>query len=217
TLFRSVATALGVPLPVIKKGVENLRVVPGRLERVANDMGLSVFVDYAHTPEALENVLTAVKGLAPGRLITIFGCGGDRDRDKRPMMGEVAGRLSDLCVLTSDNPRTEPPDAIVSAIMAGTTTARDRRYKPDDLANGFDAPGYVVEPGRRRAIALGLGAARRGDAVLVAGKGHETYQIIGENVMPFDDRLEASKVLERLSAGSGKQAMTDAQCATSAT
>ena len=212
-----VATVLGVPLPVIKKGIESLQGVPGRLERVANDMGLSVFVDYAHTPEALENVLTALKGLTSGRLITIFGCGGDRDREKRPVMGAAAGRLSDLCVLTSDNPRTEAPEAILSAIVTGTAAAQDRRYEPQELAKGFDTPGYVVEPDRRRAIALGLGAARRGDTVLIAGKGHETYQIIGDNVIPFDDRLEASRVLERLSVGSGKQAMTDAQCPMPAT
>lgn len=193
-----VAMALGLPVPVIKKGIEKLQEVPGRLERVANDVGLSVFVDYAHTPEALENVLAALKGLSSGRLITIFGCGGDRDRDKRPMMGAAAGRLSDLCVLTSDNPRTEAPEEILAAIVAGTAAVRDRRYGPQDLAKRFDTPGYTVEPDRRRAIALGLKAARRGDTVLIAGKGHETYQIIGDKTVPFDDRVEARKVLERL-------------------
>jgi UDP-N-acetylmuramyl-tripeptide synthetase len=190
---------MGVPVSTVKKGIEALQGVPGRLEPVVNQLGLSVFVDYAHTPDALENVLTALRGLTSGRLITVFGCGGDRDRDKRPMMGAAAGRLSDLSVLTSDNPRTEVPEAILSEIMAGTASVRDRHYEPQELAKGFDTPGYVVEPDRRRAIALGLGSARRGDTVLVAGKGHETYQIVGGRFIPFDDRVEAKKTLERLS------------------
>ena len=194
-----VATAMGLPVSTVKKGIETLQGVPGRLEPVVNQLGLSVFVDYAHTPDALENVLTALRGLTSGRLITVFGCGGDRDRDKRPMMGAAAGRLSDLSVLTSDNPRTEVPEAILSEIMAGTASVRDRRYEPRELAKGFDTPGYVVEPDRRRAIALGLGSAHRGDTVLVAGKGHETYQIVSGRSIPFDDRVEAKKAIERLS------------------
>ena len=194
-----VATAMGLPVSTVKKGIEALQGVPGRLEPVVNQLGLSVFVDYAHTPDALENVLTALRGLTPGRLITVFGCGGDRDRDKRPMMGAAAGRLSDLSVLTSDNPRTEVPEAILSEIMAGTASVRDRRYESRELAKGFDTPGYVVEPDRRRAIALGLGSAHRGDTVLVAGKGHETYQIVSGRSIPFDDRVEAKKAIERLS------------------
>lgn len=194
-----VATTIRLPAPIIKAGIENLQGVPGRLEPVVNEAGLCVFIDYAHTPDALENVLTALKGLASGRLITIFGCGGDRDREKRPMMGAAAGRLCDLSVLTSDNPRTEAPEEILSEITAGTASVQGCRYEPKDLANGFDRPGYTVEPDRRRAIALGLNAARRGDTVLIAGKGHETYQIIGEKTVPFDDRVEAKKVLESLS------------------
>jgi len=194
-----VATAMGLPVATVKRGIAALQGVPGRLEPVVNQLGLSVFVDYAHTPDALENVLTALRGLTSGRLITVFGCGGDRDRDKRPMMGAAAGRLSDLSVLTSDNPRTEVPAAILSEIMAGTASVRDRQYEPKELAKGFDTPGYVVEPDRRRAIALGLGSARRGDTVLVAGKGHETYQIVSGSLIPFDDRVEAKKALERLS------------------
>jgi UDP-N-acetylmuramoyl-L-alanyl-D-glutamate--2,6-diaminopimelate ligase/murE/murF fusion protein len=197
-----VAKALGLSVPIIKEGIERLQGVPGRLEHVVNDVGLSVFVDYAHTPDALENVLRALKRVSSGRLITIFGCGGDRDRDKRPMMGAAAGRLSDLSVLTSDNPRTEAPEAILNAIVEGTATVRDRRYEPQELAKGFNTPGYVVELNRRRAIGLGLTAARSGDTVLIAGKGHETYQIIGEKTIPFDDRVEARKVLEKLSVES---------------
>ena len=178
-----VATAMGLPASLIKKGIEDLQGVPGRIEPVVNEAGLSVFIDYAHTPDALQNVLTSLRGLTSGRLIAIFGCGGDRDREKRPMMGAAAGRLSDLAVLTSDNPRTEAPEAIVSEIMTGTAAVRDRRYGPQELAEGFDTPGYTVEPDRRSAIALGLSAARRGDTVIIAGKGHETYQIIGEKTI----------------------------------
>ncbi len=201
-----VASAMGIPLPIIREGIESLRGVPGRLEPVANDSGLSVFVDYAHTPDALENVLATLKGLTSGRLITIFGCGGDRDRAKRPMMGAASGRLSDLSVLTSDNPRTEVPEQILSQIEAGTADEQGYRFEPDELTKGFDRPGYTVEPDRKRAIALGIIAARRGDTVLVAGKGHETYQIIGGKTIPFDDCVEASKVLERLASKSDEPA-----------
>jgi len=197
-----VATAVGLPVSTMKKGIESLKGVPGRLEAVANRAGFSVYIDYAHTPDALENVLTALRRLTSGRVITVFGCGGDRDRDKRPMMGAAAGRLSDLSVLTSDNPRSEAPAAILSEIMAGTASVRDHRYEPRQLAKGFDTAGYVVEPDRRRAIALGLGVARRGDTVLVAGKGHETYQIVGRRTIPFDDRVEVQKALRRLSGNS---------------
>ena len=193
-----VAMTLGISLETVQQGIKDLEGVPGRLESVANDLGLSVFVDYAHTPDALENVLGVLRGLTSGRMITIFGCGGDRDRDKRPMMGATAGRLSDLVVLTSDNPRTESPEVILAAIVAGTASFQSHQYEPRELAKGFETRGYVVEPNRRKAIALGLGAARPGDTVIIAGKGHETYQIIGETTMPFDDRVEARRVLETL-------------------
>jgi UDP-N-acetylmuramoyl-L-alanyl-D-glutamate--2,6-diaminopimelate ligase len=193
-----VAIALGLPVETIQKGIRDLQGVPGRLEFVANRLGLSVFVDYAHTPDALENVLIVLKGLASGRMITIFGCGGDRDRDKRSIMGEIAGRLSDLVVLTSDNPRTELPGAILADIVEGTAAVQSHRYEPRELANGFETRGYVVEQDRGKAIALGLVAARPGDTVIIAGKGHETYQITGETALPFDDRVEARRVLEEL-------------------
>jgi UDP-N-acetylmuramoyl-L-alanyl-D-glutamate--2,6-diaminopimelate ligase len=193
-----VAITLGISLETVRKGIKGLQGVPGRLESVANNLRLSVFVDFAHTPDALENVVGVLRGLTSGRMITIFGCGGDRDRDKRPMMGAIAGRLSDLVVLTSDNPRTESPQAILAAIVAGTAAVQSHQYKPPELAKGFETRGYVVEPDRRKAIALGLGAARPGDTVIIAGKGHETYQIVGESTIPFDDRLEAGRVLEGL-------------------
>jgi UDP-N-acetylmuramyl-tripeptide synthetase len=199
-----VAIALGLPSETIQKGIVGLRGVPGRLECVANELGLSVFVDYAHTPDALENVLTVLRELTAGRTITIFGCGGDRDRDKRPMMGAAAGRLSDLVVLTSDNPRTEAPEAILADIVEGVAAIQSHQYEFHELAKGFETPGYVVEPDRRKAIALGLGAAKSGDTVIIAGKGHETYQITGETTVPFDDRVEARQVLEQLSAVSSQ-------------
>ena len=199
-----VAVALGLPLETIQKGIEALQGVPGRLEAVSNDLGLFVFVDYAHTPDALENVLGVLKGLTPGRLITVFGCGGDRDREKRPMMGRTAGRLSDLAVLTSDNPRTESPEAILADIVEGTAAAQSHQYDPEELKEGFEDVGYVVVPDRKTAIALGLGAARSGDTVVIAGKGHETYQILGETTVDFDDRVEAKKVLKELSTLRGK-------------
>ena len=196
-----VAVALGLPLGTIQKGIEALEGVPGRLQAVPNDLGLFVFVDYAHTPDALENVLGVLKGLTPGRLITVFGCGGDRDREKRPMMGQAAGRLSDLAVLTSDNPRTESPEAILADVVKGTAVAQSHRYDPDALKEGFEAGGYVVVSDRKTAIALGLRSARSGDTVVIAGKGHETYQILGETTIPFDDREEARAVLDTLAAG----------------
>jgi UDP-N-acetylmuramyl-tripeptide synthetase len=195
-----VAAAMGLPLAMIKRGIESLPGVPGRLESVANDAGINVFVDYAHTPDALESVLTTLRGVATGRLITIFGCGGDRDRDKRPLMGATAARLCDLCILTSDNPRTESPQAILLDILVGVAAVQDKRYEPIELAKGFESPGYVMEPQRSRAIQLGISAARRGDTVLIAGKGHETYQIMGEMSLPFDDRVEARKILTKMLA-----------------
>jgi UDP-N-acetylmuramyl tripeptide synthase len=121
------------------------------------------------------------------------------------MMGEVAGRLSDLAVLTSDNPRTESPEAILADIVEGTAAAQSHRYDPEELKEGFEAPGYVMVPDRKTAIGLGLGAARSGDTVVIAGKGHETYQILGETTVDFDDRVEARQALQELSALRGKQ------------
>ncbi len=200
-----VAIALGLPLQAIQKGIINLHWVPGRLECVTNDLGVAVFVDYAHTPDALENVLTVLRELTTGRVITIFGCGGDRDKDKRPLMGIAAGRLSDLVVLTSDNPRTEAPEDILAGIIKGTAAVQTHQYEFQELATGFETPGYVVEPDRRKAIGLGLSAARPGDTVIIAGKGHETYQIIDETSIPFDDRVEARKILQQLSSAGKKQ------------
>jgi UDP-N-acetylmuramoyl-L-alanyl-D-glutamate--2,6-diaminopimelate ligase len=158
---------------------------------VANERGLDVVVDYAHTPDALLKALQALRPLTAGRLITVFGCGGDRDRGKRPEMGRVAGQWSDLAVLTSDNPRTEEPAAIIRQIEPGVREAGMRALsgKPRDIQGGR---GYLIEPDRAAAIFLAVGIARPGDFVLIAGKGHEDYQIVGEEKRPFDNRREAA-------------------------
>ena len=151
-------------------------------------------MDYAHTPDALKNVLTALRPLTRGRLITVFGCGGDRDRDKRPKMGRIAASLSDLAVVTSDNPRSEPPMAIIEEILPGVGEwrAEGRGQRAEDRGRGTDV---VVEPDRRKAIHLAIAAARAGDVVLIAGKGHETYQILGDRTIDFDDRQAALEAL----------------------
>lgn len=179
---------LGIPERAIAQGLNNLRTVPGRLESVPNDRGLHVFVDYAHKPDALQNVLEtlgSVKG--PGRLLTVFGCGGDRDRSKRPVMGQIAVALSDQVWITSDNPRTEDPMAIIAEIVGGL---------PKPGQPGAGAP-WVIDADRERAIQSALSAARAGDIVLIAGKGHEDYQIIGDRKIHFDDREVARRALEK--------------------
>lgn len=165
---------LGLPLEKIKRGIENVASVPGRLERVENNRGVLALVDYAHTPDALEKVLINSKILSKksgGRLIVVFGCGGNRDRAKRPLMGEVAARIADIAIVTSDNPRNEDPNAIISEIISG-----------------IKAGSHEVISDREAAIVRASQVARRGDVLLVAGKGHEDYQIIGEKRRHFDDR-----------------------------
>src|SRR6185437_13478445 len=137
-------------------------------------------VDYAHKPDALEAVLEALRALKPRRIICVFGCGGDRDRGKRPIMGEIAGRLADVPLLTSDNPRSEDPLKIIAEVETGLIDAELRR--------GAQKGGYLVEPDRRAAIGLALSMAAEGDMVVIAGKGHEDYQIIGKRKFHFDDR-----------------------------
>ncbi|HSN92173.1 MAG TPA: UDP-N-acetylmuramoyl-L-alanyl-D-glutamate--2,6-diaminopimelate ligase [Anaeromyxobacteraceae bacterium] len=187
-----VALALGIPPGAVGRGLSESAGAPGRLERVAA-RGVNVFVDYAHTDDALARVLEALRALSPRRLLTVFGCGGDRDRGKRPLMGRAAGAASDLVVVTSDNPRTEDPLAIVGEIVPGVEEAGLRRIGADAARRG--EPGYLVEPDRRAAIALAVECAREGDAVLVAGKGHEETQIVGKERRPFSDRDEARRAL----------------------
>jgi UDP-N-acetylmuramyl-tripeptide synthetase len=195
-----VGSALNIAPPTIKDGIEALSAIPGRLESITNNTGRFVYVDYAHTPDALENAVSAIKEIAPARIICVFGCGGDRDPKKRPLMGEIVARLCDLSIVTSDNPRSEDPLAIIEQILPGVRQANGVEYSPRDLRAGYEAKGSVVEPDRRRAIELGINASRRDDAVLIAGKGHETYQILGNTTIDFDDREEARKVLNKLNA-----------------
>ena len=188
------ALGLGVDPEAVVKGVAGLAGVRGRLERLGPPEGPSVFVDYAHTPDALEQVLGALNSLNFARIITVFGCGGDRDRAKRPLMGQAAARGSRLLVVTSDNPRNEDPLAIISDIEAGLRAMKYQRLSLAAVRRGEQ--GYVVVPDRREAIHLAVDLAQRRDAVLVAGKGHEDYQIWGEEKIHFDDREEALEALK---------------------
>jgi UDP-N-acetylmuramoyl-L-alanyl-D-glutamate--2,6-diaminopimelate ligase len=191
-----VAVALEVPIEKIALALARCRGAPGRLERIENHRGVHVFVDYAHTPDALERVLGAVRAQTRGRLIAVFGCGGDRDRSKRPLMGAVAARIADVVVVTSDNPRTEDPSSIIAMIEPGALAENAAKLSDSDL-RAARARGYVIEPDRRAAITLAIGIARAGDSVIIAGKGHEDYQILGTTKIHFDDREVARAVLER--------------------
>jgi UDP-N-acetylmuramyl-tripeptide synthetase len=193
-----VAYALNLPAGAVRSGIEAVSVIPGRLEHIENHAGRFVYVDYAHTPDALENVIKALSAVMRRRIICVFGCGGDRDKEKRPLMGEIAMRLCDLAVVTSDNPRTEAPMAIIDQILDGVRKTNSREYSAEDLKNGFKDKGYVVEADRRRAIELGIRVSEAGDTVVIAGKGHETYQILGTATIAFDDRQEARKALATL-------------------
>jgi UDP-N-acetylmuramoyl-L-alanyl-D-glutamate--2,6-diaminopimelate ligase len=168
------------------------------MERVNNNRGITLLVDYAHTGDALENVLSTLKELATARIITVFGCGGDRDPGKRPIMGRMAGQLSDLAIVTSDNPRTEDPFAILAQVRDGITPLGLREYSQEQLSGGFSEKGFVMQDNRREAIRLAVRLARPGDIVLLAGKGHEDYQIIGQTKQHFDDREEAARACAEL-------------------
>jgi UDP-N-acetylmuramoyl-L-alanyl-D-glutamate--2,6-diaminopimelate ligase len=180
------AHLVGIDPAASAAGIEALPGVPGRLEAVEEGQGFLVVVDYAHTPDSLDNVLRAVRPLASaggGRVIVAFGCGGDRDRGKRPLMGEACARLADLTIVTSDNPRSEDPLEIIAEIEPGAARGGGR---------------YVVEPDRRAAIALAVTEARPGDVVVIAGKGHETGQEFADRTVPFDDRVVAAEELRAL-------------------
>ena len=178
-----IGLALGLPIQTIVSALSDAPQVPGRLERVkaAADGGVSVFVDYAHTPDALTKAISSIKALAKGRTIVVFGCGGDRDASKRSIMGRAA-LDADYAVVTSDNPRTEDPNAIIADIVSGM---------------GDSEGAFEVVPDRRSAIARAIAVAEPGDAILLAGKGHEDYQIVGSTVLSFDDRKVAAEELER--------------------
>jgi UDP-N-acetylmuramoyl-L-alanyl-D-glutamate--2,6-diaminopimelate ligase len=190
----STATALDVPFDAIERGLTSLVGVPGRFQVVSDAKDeVTVVVDYAHTDDALRNLLETARPLAQGRLITVFGCGGDRDRTKRPLMGAVAGRLSDLIVITSDNPRSEDPNRIIEEVQRGIT--------PDTRRDATQRVLAIVD--RRAAIAKAIELAGAGDVVLVAGKGHEKYQVIGDRTLPFDDVAVAREALLRRRTRSG--------------
>lgn len=190
-------TALEISPVVVTQTIESFENVPGRLERIFNESERHVFIDYAHTPDALENVLSTLKEVISGRLICVFGCGGDRDKAKRPQMGIIADKLSDFVVITSDNPRTEDPGAIIEEIRNGLLIASPQEYMPSELENGFLEKGYVIEPDREKAINLGIKISKPNDTILISGKGHEDYQIIGEKTIPFDDREKAAAALAK--------------------
>jgi UDP-N-acetylmuramoyl-L-alanyl-D-glutamate--2,6-diaminopimelate ligase len=175
---QATALELGLPLEAVVRGVESVTRVPGRMERVQGSQPFTVLVDYAHTPDALEHALRAARGFTSGRLTVVFGCGGDRDRGKRPEMGRVAGNAADRVVMTSDNPRREDPERILDEIEAPAAVLR--------------------ESDRARAIRMALELARPGDTVLIAGKGHEREQIFGDRSIPFDDRVVAAGVLREM-------------------
>ena len=179
---------LGIPIEVIKEALEKVTGVTGRFATVDIGQDFTVIVDYAHTPDGLENTLQTARQLAAGRLITVYGCGGDRDRGKRPIMGKIAAKYSDFQIITSDNPRTEDPDRITNDILEGV--------------RGIAKLGsYLLEPDRRKAIGLAVNMANPGDVVIVAGKGHEDYQIIGVEKLPFDDTKEALEAIRHSCGG----------------
>jgi UDP-N-acetylmuramoyl-L-alanyl-D-glutamate--2,6-diaminopimelate ligase len=184
----SIASALEVEDDAIVAGLARSSPVPGRMEVIDREAPFPVVVDFAHTPAGLEVVLASVRPLTSGRIICVFGCGGNRDRAKRPLMGEVADRLADVAILTSDNPRDEDPSAIIDDVRAGM----------------HGRATLVVEPDRRAAIGAGIGRAHPGDLVLIAGKGHERTQTVGDRIVPFDDRDEARNALARWSPGGSR-------------
>lgn len=172
----------GIDPAIIQTALGKVAGVPGRFEQVDRGQDYTVIVDYAHTPDGLENILQTAKQLVEKRLITVFGCGGDRDKTKRPLMGEIAARYSDFCVVTSDNPRSEEPQAIISDIIPGVEKVSGARY--------------AIIADRREAIRHAIYLARKGDMVIIAGKGHETYQLVKDQVLQFDDRLVAAEFLK---------------------
>jgi len=188
----ALSIALGIETEAVVEGVRKFRGARGRLEIVPAKPGVTVVVDYAHKPDALAGVLESLRALRPRRLICVFGCGGDRDRGKRPVMGEIAARLSDLPILTSDNPRSEDPLKIIAEVEAGIAKRGLRRLAENEAGA---EPGYLVEADRRAAIAAALRIADAGDIIVIAGKGHEDYQLVGDRKLKFDDRAVVQEIL----------------------
>lgn len=216
-----VGTVLKIPLTIMKDTLARLDQIPGRLQRIPDPTAPSgmerlLVVDYAHTPDALENALKSLQKLTRNRIICVFGCGGNRDRHKRPLMAAIAARLADLLILTADNPRNESPLQIIREMLAGWESANSaalipalQPLLPEDVNGNWPSNSYLIEPDRRRAIRLAVAAAGDGDVVLVAGKGHETYQIVGAQVLDFDDVAEVSGALVDQAAGHSMQGVLD--------
>ena len=181
----ALCNAVGVDQDSIRRGLEAVRTIPGRIELLNTGTPYHVILDYAHSPDALENVLTTVRAFTRSRLIVLFGCGGDRDHGKRPIMGEIVGRLADFSILTSDNPRTEDPEAILRSIEEGMKRTQGR---------------YVVIENRREAIRYALEMGREGDVIILAGKGNETYQDIMGVKRPFDEKVVVRELLAEMRA-----------------
>lgn len=175
--------SLGIPMKTIQQGIKNVQGVPGRIQNVPNDKGFNVIVDYAHTPDGLENIIKAVKEFTKGRIITVFGCGGDRDRKKRPIMAEISAKYSDYTIITSDNPRSENPESIIKEIELGIINITKE---------------YETITSRKEAITKAIKIAKPLDSVIIAGKGHENYEIFADRTIHFDDTEEAKKALEEL-------------------
>ncbi len=175
------AVSLGIETADIQKGISNIKGVPGRIQSIPNDKGINVIVDYAHTPDGVENILTAVREFTKNRVIAVFGCGGDRDKTKRPIMGEIAARLADYCIITSDNPRSEDPQQILKDIEVGVKPVTDK---------------YEMTADRRDGIFRAVMQAEKGDTVVIAGKGHEDYEIFKDRTIHFDDTEVAKEALE---------------------
>lgn len=176
----AVGVGMGMPFAKISSALARASQVPGRMQSIPNNRGVAVVVDYAHTPDALENILKTARALCRSKLICVFGCGGDRDAGKRPIMGAIAEKIADEIYLTSDNPRTEDPDKIIADIVSGLTKSQKHHIVPD----------------RRAAISAAIKAMSTGDMLIIAGKGHEDYQIIGQTKLPFDDRAVAAENLK---------------------
>lgn len=181
----AVALLEKIPLPLIKEVLEKIPGVQGRFEKVDLGQAFTVIVDYAHTPDGLENILQSARDFVEGKIITIFGCGGERDRSKRPVMGSIAARYSDYSILTSDNPRGEDPWQIIKEVEVGLREVKG------------PGTGYTVQPERYEAIKLGIELARPGDIVIIAGKGHENYQVFGDFTVPFNDREVAEEIIKQ--------------------
>lgn len=179
----AILLAEGMPMANICKSLANAPQIPGRFEKVDKGQDFTVIVDYAHTPDGLENVLVTAREIAEKRLITVFGCGGDRDRTKRPIMGGIAAKYSDYSIITSDNPRTEDPMFIIGQVEEGVKPITDQ---------------YEIDENRRKAIEIALKMAKKGDVVMIAGKGHEDYQLVNGEVLDFDDRKVAGEILTKI-------------------